>query len=77
MSAVSGGGGNYISDGQIMAWLANQQDRIYGDLKQSMDLGEKRADAASDLATIKLHLSEANKNQNFGKVDEELQAFVD
>src|SRR4051794_27447777 len=39
MSAISGGG-NYISDGQIMEWLASQQDRIYGDLKESIDLAD-------------------------------------
>lgn len=74
MSAV---GGNYISDGQIMAWLANQQDRIYGDLKESMDLAETRADFASELVEIKAHLEEANRNKDFGAVDQELQAFLE
>ena len=69
MSAV---GGNYISDGQIMAWLASQQDRIYGDLKESMDLAETRADFASELVEIKAHLEEANRNKDFGAVDQEL-----
>ena len=78
MSAV-GGGGNYISDGQIMAWLANQQDRIYGDLRDSMDLSEKRAQFADDLNTIKAHLQEANgsKDHDFSKVDQELQSFME
>ncbi|HKY38757.1 MAG TPA: hypothetical protein VJN18_22600 [Polyangiaceae bacterium] len=74
MSAV---GGNYISDGQIMAWLAIQQDRIYGDLKESMDLAESRADFASELVEIKAHLEEANRSKQFGAVDKELQAFLE
>jgi hypothetical protein len=77
MSAVSGGGGNYISDGQIMQWLANQQDRIYSDLRESMDLSEQRADLTNDLNTIKSHLQEANDSGDFSKVNDELQAFVD
>lgn len=76
MSAVSGGG-NYISDGAIMAWLANQQDRIYGDLRNSMDLAESRASFADDLNDIKAGLADANRTHDFGKVDGELQAFME
>jgi hypothetical protein len=74
MSAI-GGSGNYISDSQIMVWLANQQDRIYGDLKVTMDLSEKRADFSEALTKIKAHLGEANRNKDFGTVDAELQAL--
>ena len=66
MSAV---GGNYISDGQIMAWLANQQDRIYGDLKESMDLAETRAEVVvAGLACRALEKAEllAQGSENFG-----------
>jgi hypothetical protein len=75
MSAV-GGGGNYISDGQIMAWLATQQDRIYEDLRGSMDLSEKRAQFADQLNNIKAELQQANASKNFAKVDADLQAFI-
>ncbi len=77
MSAVSGGGGNYISDGAIMAWLANQQDRIYGDLRSSMDLAENRAQFADDLNDIKSGLADANRTHDFSKVDAQLQSFMD
>jgi hypothetical protein len=76
MSAI-GGGGNYISDSQIMVWLANQQDRIYGDLGESMDLAETRAEFSDALTDIKAHLDEANRSKDFGQVDGELQAFMD
>lgn len=76
MSSIGGGGGNYISDGQIMQWLANQQDRIYSDLRDSMDLSEQRADLTNDLNTIKSHLQEANESGDFSQVNDELQAFV-
>lgn len=77
MSAV-GMGGNYISDGSLMEWLATQQDRIYGDLRESMDLSETRATFTDELNNIKAHLHEANdsKNHDFSKVDDELQAFM-
>lgn len=77
MSSVSGGGGSYISDGQIMAWLANQQGRIYDDLKDSMDLSEQRADFSNELNTIKSHLQDANESGDFSKVNAELQSFID
>jgi hypothetical protein len=78
MSTV-GGGGNYISDGSIMAWLATQQDRIYGDLRDSMDLSEKRADFTDALNDIKAELETANKSQDhdFSKADQDLQAFME
>lgn len=76
MSAVTGGG-NYISDGQIMEWLASQQDRIYGDLKTSMDLADHRAHFADDLNDIKAGLAEANRSHDFSKVDAQLQALMD
>jgi hypothetical protein len=71
-------GGNYISDGSLMEWLATQQDRIYGDLRESMDLSETRAHFTDELNSIKSHLQEANdsKNHDFSKVDAELQAFM-
>jgi hypothetical protein len=73
MSAV---GGNYISDGAIMAWLATQQDRVYGELKESMDLAERRADFSGKLVDIKAHLEEANRTKDFGAVNQELQSFL-
>jgi hypothetical protein len=73
MSAV---GGNYISDGAIMAWLANQQDRIYGDLKNSMDLAERRADFQSALTNVKSQLANASNTQDFSAVDKELQDLM-
>lgn len=76
MSFNVNGGNNYISDGELMAWLANQQDRIYGELSASMDLAEERASATSDLTDIKLHLEQANTSRNFDQVNAELQAFL-
>lgn len=74
MSAV--GGGNYISDGAIMAWLATQQDRIYTDLKDAMDMSERRADFQSALTNVKTQLAQANGNKDFGEVDRQLQNLL-
>jgi hypothetical protein len=75
MSAI-GGGGHYISDGAIMTWLAKEQDRIYGELDQSMDLSDKRAKFSDDLNNIKAELQQANDSKNFTKVDADLQNFM-
>ena len=75
MSAV-GGGGNYISDGAIMSWLATEQNRIYGDLEQSMDLSDKRAKFADDLNNIKAELQQANDSKNFTRVDADLHELM-
>lgn len=78
MSAVSGGGGgSYISDGQIMAWLAEQQGRIYGDLRDSMGLAEQRADFTDKLNNIKSDLAQANRTHDFSKVNDEMKSFMD
>jgi hypothetical protein len=74
MSAV---GGNYMSDGAIMAWVATQQNRLYGDLKSTMDLQEQRAQMTSDLADIKKNIEVANRHpENFPQVHREMQAFI-
>jgi hypothetical protein len=77
MSAI-GGGGNYISDGQIMSWLATEQNRIYSDLNESMDLSDKRAEFTDKLNNIKADLETANKSHDhdFSKVDGELQDLM-
>jgi hypothetical protein len=75
MSAV---GGNYMSDGAIMAWVASQQNRLYGDLKSTMDLQERRAQMTGDLADIKKNIEIANRHpEKFPEAYREMQAFVD
>jgi hypothetical protein len=77
MASVSGGA-NYMSDGAIMAWLETQQDRLYGDLRDSMRSSEARAQFADELNDIKaaLHAANSNPEHDFTKVDEQLQAFM-
>jgi hypothetical protein len=78
MASISGGGGNYISDGNIMEWLATQQDRIYGDLRDSMQSSEARAQFSNDLNDIKaaLHAANDSPNHDFTQVDQKMQAFM-
>jgi hypothetical protein len=77
MSRIDGGGGHYISDGDLMAWLAQQQDRIYGDLEGEMQGADQRKDFAEALTTIKGDLQVANDTKDFSKVDKELQDFME
>lgn len=78
MTSVSGGG-NYVSDGMIMEWLATQQDRLYGDLRDSMSSAEKRAEFTDELNDIKSALHNANKgpSYDFTEVDKQMQAFLE
>ncbi len=77
MSAIGNGGANYISDAQIMTWLATQQGRIYDDLRDSMDLSQERANFTEALNDIKAHLQEANELKDFSKVNQELKSFLE
>jgi hypothetical protein len=77
MSAISGSGGaHYISDGEIMAWLATTQGNIYDDLQTSMDLSSARAHMTDALVNIKAELQAANDSKDFKQVDADLQAFM-
>jgi hypothetical protein len=74
MSAV--GGGNYISDGALLAWATQQQNRLYGDLQDTMHDQELQGQMASDLADLKKHLEDLVKHpENAKDVDAELIAF--
>ncbi len=76
MSAVSGGG-NYISDGALLAWATSQQNRLYGDLHDTMEQQELHGQMASDLADLKLHLQGLAKHpENIKDVEAELQTFL-
>ena len=75
MSSV---GGNYMSDGAIMAWVTAQQDRLYGDLKTSMGEQEQQAQMQSDLADLKKNLEVATRHEEkLPAVAVEMQEFLD
>ncbi len=78
MSSISGGG-NYVSDGEIMQWLALEQDRIYGDLRDSMDLSRNRASFSDALNKIKTELHQANSASpsDFRAVDAQLRELLE
>jgi hypothetical protein len=59
MSAVQS---NYMSDSALMAWVTEQQNRLYGELHNAMDFEESRADMASDVSDLKLALQNAAKD---------------
>jgi hypothetical protein len=73
-----GGGGNYVTDGEIMEWLALEQDRIYGDLRDSMDLSRGRASFSDELNKLKTELHDANSASpsDFSKVDAHVKELL-
>jgi len=73
---MSVGVGNYQSNEAILAFVALQQGRMYGELEESMTHAELRGQMASDLNDIKLHLEQANRTADFSQVDAELQSFL-
>lgn len=50
---------NYMSDASIMVWVAQQHERLYGDLQEAMSFAELRAQMASDAADLKQMLKDA------------------
>jgi hypothetical protein len=77
MTSVAGGG-NYISDSDIMAWLAQQQDRIYGELRDSLQVSKGRAEFADAINNIKTALHQANEKSppDFSGVNQQLQELL-
>jgi hypothetical protein len=75
MTAIPSGG-NYMSDAEIMAWVAQKQSDMYGDLSKAIDVSQDRAHFTEDLNNIKADLRHANETNDFSKVDGELQAFM-
>jgi hypothetical protein len=73
------GGGNYVSDSEIMQWLALEQDRIYGDLRESMDLSRNRASFSDALNEIKTALHQANeaKPSDFREVNAQMKELLE
>lgn len=59
-----------------MSWLAEQQNRLYGDLRGSIDLSQERAEFADQLNNIKAELQAANKSHDFHKVDQLMQELL-
>lgn len=68
---------NYVSDASILAWVENQQQMQYGQLKGAMDFETTRGEMLQDLAKIKSELRDAAKNtDNIGQLNEDVQAFL-
>lgn len=78
MASISGNG-NYVSDADIMVWLAQEQDRIYGDLRESMDLARDRASFADALNGVKAALHQANgaEPSNFQEAHAKMQEILE
>lgn len=62
MSAVSSS--SYMSDAAILAWVAEQQNRLYGDLHTAMSFEEARADMASDVTDLKVLLQQSVEDKS-------------
>jgi len=78
MSAVDGGGNNYMSDSAILAWVTVQQSQQYGRLEDAMDSEKLRGDMASDAAKLKLDMQKATKDPSvYPELNKEIEAFND
>lgn len=63
MSAVSGGG-NYVSDSAILAWVENCQNSQYGQLRNAMDFESTRAEMIQDVAVLRKEAQAATKGMD-------------
>jgi len=75
MSAV--GGSNYVSDATLLAWVTTQQDRLYGDLKETMGFQQLQGEMSSELADIKQAVVAAQEDpKKYAALEEDMKAFV-
>jgi len=76
--SFSGVGGGFQGGNALLAFAAVQQGRMNEEMTESMRVADLRSQMAGDLADIKAHLEEANRDPTkFSDVDKELQAFGD
>lgn len=76
MSAVDGGGNNYMSDSAILAWVTIQQSRQYGQLEDAMTDENLRGEMTSDLANIKKEMNKATKDASvYPQLNDDIKAF--
>jgi hypothetical protein len=77
MSFSSVGGGFQGGDA-LLAFAAIQQGRMNEEMTESMRVADLRSQMAGDLADIKAHLEQANRDpKRFPEVNHELQAFME
>jgi hypothetical protein len=71
--------GGFTGGDALLAFAAVQQGRLNEQMTDAMQLADLRSQMSADLADIKAHLQEANKDPTgrFPGLDAELQAFMD
>ena len=70
--------GGFQGGDALLAFAAIQQGRMNEEMSESMRVADLRSQMAGDLADIKAHLEQANREPTkFPDVDKEMQAFVD
>jgi hypothetical protein len=68
---------NYISDENLLLWLAEKQDGLYADLHERMDLSRDRSKLMEDLSHIKERIEAGNltPQQAYDEVTALLQSY--
>jgi hypothetical protein len=77
-SIATGGGGsaNYLSEAEIMAWVEEQQDVQYGQLRGAMDYETTRGNMLQDLSELKNLAKAATKSlDDLPALQKALQSF--
>jgi methyl-accepting chemotaxis protein len=78
MTTIPGGSAaNYISEGDILAWVEQQQDVQYGQLRGAMDFETSRGKMLEDLSVIKKLAKDAAKDANvIPELDKAIKEFA-
>jgi hypothetical protein len=75
--SFSGVGAGFQGGDALLAFAAIQQGRMNEEMSESMRVADLRSQMAGDLADIKAHLEQANRDpKSFPDVAKELQAFM-
>jgi hypothetical protein len=67
----------YIGNGELEAWVAEKTGRLQDEMRDGMDLSNKRADAKQTLSNLKADIQGANSREDWQAARDELQKFID
>ena len=67
---------NYISDENLLVWLAQKQEGLYGELRDHMDMSRARSKLIADLSYLNESLETTNNPREvIAKIDQLLAAY--
>lgn len=67
----------YIAPGELESWVAEKTGRLQDEMRDAMDMSNKRADAKQALSLLKADIQGAKTAEDWKAAREALQKFID